>query len=273
MKTKLSFLICALLLALGMPFAWAAWTPPADRNTMHVIADAMIDRSKGRYADALEKLEWFYANANDAEHPIRRTTQMPYASSEWGTLAKMYAPAYASLIATRDRAEQRVREGGDPTIWFREVTMFNKELDDTARSIALFKWLHANKPDNAKLAFRYIDEQLIAAKEHKLAEHYIDANGMFINLQQNYRHYADTAALGNENSKDLLAGQKRYFENKSAMLVSLLVLNGKQKDAERIAKQARAVIPDPAFSATLDAALKGTMPVKDPNCDPKRRRC
>lgn len=261
----------AILLITASTLCAAAWTPPADRNTMHVIADAMIDRSKGRYADALEKLEWFYANANDAERPIRRTTQMPYASPEWGRLAKLYPPARVSLIATRDRAEQRVREGGDPTIWFREVTMFNKALEDTARSITLFKWLHENKPANAKVAFAYVYEEVFAAKEYKLLDQIIDTDTWFDNHLQRYR---EIRGFDEPREKtDAFVDAKQHFERRSAMLVALLVINGKPKDAERIAKRARAEVSGKAFAATLDAALKGTMPAKDPNCDPKRHRC
>jgi len=259
-------LTCASLCA-------AAWTPPAHRDTMIVLGEVKADRSQGRYADALEKLEWFYANANDAARPIRRTTQLPFAAAEWGKLAKLYPPARVSLLDKRDRAEKRVREGGDPVIWFREVTMFNEELDDPARNIVLFKWLHENKPENAKQAFRYIDEQLFEAREYKLCGQYIDADTSMNSLIEIRRKFKGFDAPNESESTTVTPISPRYFKRRSAMLVALLVINGKPKDAERIAKRARAEVPDKAFGATLDAALKGTMPVKDPNCDPKRRRC
>ncbi len=249
----------------------AAWTPPADRDTIKVLTDAMLDRSAGRHSDALEKIQWFYANANDAERPIRRTTQLPFAFAVWAPLAKAYPPARTFMVETRDRAEQRVREGQDPTIWFREVTAFNKELEESARSIVLFKWLHENKPANAKVAFAYIYEEVFVAKEYKLLGQIIDTDTWFDNHLQRYR---EVRGFDEPKEKtDAFVDAKQHFERRSAMLVALLVINGKPKDAERIAKRARAEVPDKAFGATLDAALKGTMPVKDPNCDPKRRRC
>jgi len=268
----LNKIFVALLLA-SAPLCAAAWTPPVHRDTMIVLGEVKADRSQGRYADALEKLEWFYANANDAARPIRRTTQLPFAAAEWGKLAKLHPPAHVSLLDKRDRAEKRVREGGDPAIWFREVTMFNKELDDPARNVVLFKWLHENKPENAKQAFRYIDEQLFEAREYKLCGQYIDADASMNGLIEIRRKFKNFDAPNEKESTAITPISQSYFERRSAMLVALLVINGKPKDAERIAKRARAEVSGKAFAATLDAALKGTMPMKDPNCDSKRHRC
>jgi hypothetical protein len=140
------------------------------------VAGRALDEARsfaqsGDYARALERHEWYHANALTFE-PSHYGVRLSYALSDWKKLGDKYPPALASLTNLRDQGSQAVLDGKAAPELFHDVVSINRALKEEAKSVALFKTLVEKQPDFAKKCFRYMDDTLVDAGELELFEKY-----------------------------------------------------------------------------------------------------
>ncbi len=127
--------------------------------------DATKAAKAGDYAKALERHEWYHANALRID-PAYRGVRLSFALSAWIELGAKYPPALASLKKIRDDGtEALIRGKGTPDL-FQDVASINEELSEPAGTVPLFMQLATKRPNFAKRCFSFAKTPLFEAKEY-----------------------------------------------------------------------------------------------------------
>ncbi len=248
----------ALLLGLLAGFANGDWTPDKRPDPQRILDEAETDTAAGRYADALAKHVWFHENALKYA-PGMYGIRLSFALHAWATLGAAYPPALQKLKAVRDEAGSNVRVAKDARHSFHDFAAINKVLEEDTKTKELFFWLDANNPKVATAVFDIAQPSLVEAKEYGVCGRYLDPDRSF---QRMLRLYGETKriAVDADYQKEMQDSADKSFTNGVATLVALLVVNGRQADADRIAGEARKAWHDQAFRKQLDKAQKGEVP-------------
>jgi hypothetical protein len=156
-----------------LPFAFAMLTMPAcaEDEATKALKDAQAFARAGEFEKALERHEWYHANAlsiRQAQYGVR----LSFALSYWKQLGDKYPPALASLTNLRDQGSQAALDGKAAPELFHDVVSINRTLKEEAKSVTLFKTLAEKQPDFAKKCFRYMDDTLVDVGELELFEKY-----------------------------------------------------------------------------------------------------
>jgi hypothetical protein len=156
-----------------LPFALAMLTTPAsaEGEATTALKDARAFARASEFEKALERHEWYHANALNVE-PSQYGVRLSFALSYWKQLGDKYPPALASLTALRDQGTQAALDGKAAPELFHDVISINRTLKEEAKSVTLFKTLVEKRPDFAKKCFRYMDDTLVDAGELELFEKY-----------------------------------------------------------------------------------------------------
>src|SRR5687768_14091823 len=98
---------------------------PAKDEADQALNDARALREAGEFAKALDRHEWYHANAlriNPAQYGVR----LSFALGDWMKLGKKYQPALASLKRLRDEGTTTIEEGKGTRALFSDVEAINK---------------------------------------------------------------------------------------------------------------------------------------------------
>ena len=252
-----SWLMCTLI-AMGAGTA-EAWAPPADPKPSEILHEAEADASAGRYEIALAKHLWFHRNALRYESALSGV-RLSFALASWAELAESYPPALAALKAERDRALAEFRRGSTGGFdAFSDLAGINRVLSQEESTVAAFKEADAEKAERAEGVFDVALPALIKAREYELAGKYIDPVEQWESVLSLYRlNVSFSRDKAPRPSVDDFA--KKSFTNRTATLLGLLVVTGRERDAMRIAEEAREQIQDADFQAAIDRALRGEIP-------------
>lgn len=253
MKTK----TLALLLLMS-PLAQAGWTPPPNPEPKAILHEAYADAKERRYEDALAKHLWFHENALKHERS-QYGVRLSFALSAWHRLGEAYPPALEKLKAIREANERAIREGSGGRETFNDFESINRELGEQERTTGLFVWLDANRPELAKETFDLSLPALTKSKEYALAGKYLDPVTDYEDLTQNFRHTSELAKQPRFGDR-LKQHAEKSFSNKTATLVALLVKNGRQGEAEALARKATTELNTPEFKEEITKALTGAVP-------------
>lgn len=252
-----SWLLCTLLV-MGAGRA-EAWAPPANPDPSQILHEAEADAAAGRYEIALAKHLWFHRNALRYESGLSGV-RLSFALASWVELADKYPPALAALKAERDRALADFRRahghGFDP---FFDFASINERLSEEERTVAEFKAVDAQNRERAEWVFDVALPALIKAKEYELAGKYIDPAEQWESALSSYRLNVGLSR-GKTPQTDLAEFAKKHFTNQTATLLGLLVVTGREREAMRIAEEAREQLADADFQAAIDKALRGEIP-------------
>lgn len=252
----------ACLLALAGTTALAdVWTPPAQPDPRAILTEAGEDRRAGRYAVALAKHEWFHDHAV-AVDPGMGGVRLSFALADWQELAKEYLPARVKLEAKRAGARQTVIAALDPESTFdafHDYAAISGVLGDEGATKDLFVTMERGHPDMAKMLLLIARPALVRAKEYLLIGKYIDPDTDFERLVEAYRGQ-ERMARDPRFGAEMAVFARKMFANEAATMVALLAVNGRTDEAGAIDTQARAVLDDAEFRATLDEALRGAVP-------------
>lgn len=212
---------------------------------MHDAASGQPDRMRL----ALIKHLWFHKHAirlGQGLSGVRRS----YALSAWRDLAEKYPPALKALVKVRTEAERAVWKRNDPWSAFADVSSINDYLNESSRTVALFRALHKRSPHRARRVYHRAEEQLFRAGEFKLCNHYLDPSDRFKTIRRTYRvnlRLAKDPTIG----ADLVRFAQRSFTDKTTRLVVLLDLNDRHAEAREIARKAVRVWPGGQFQKNL----------------------
>lgn len=219
----------------------------ADDEAAKAFADAQALARTGEYEAALERHQWYHANAlriNKAEYGVR----LSFALSAWKALGDKYPPALAALTALRDQGTQSVLAGKAAPELFHDVISINHTLDEDGESVKLFKTLDQTLPDFSKQCFRFMQDTLISAGEVDLFTRYSGDSVAF--LQQKIKAHQQLMAVIKERPGSEQSQQ--HFANKLVALTLTLSEHAAAKADPNLAahlKQMTAeIISDPRLT-------------------------
>jgi hypothetical protein len=149
---------------------------------------------------------------------------------------------------------------------FHDLTALNRELDEEADTVDIFKFVEQHNPKAAERIFGVSEPALIKAKEYALCGKYLEPEQSTSRILELFSldgkmmvdpKFAEHADMINESRN------KRFIEN-AATLVALLVINDRQEEAEKAATKFKTVESDADFhellANALDKSLAGELP-------------
>ena len=142
-------------------------------DARNALAEAKAFARSGEYEKALERHEWFHANALACDEALRGV-RLSFALSDWAELAAVYPPAMKSLCALRDSGVAALAGADASAAIFHDVVAIHRTLGQSEETVLLFKKLDAENPELAKACFRYADELLLDTGEAELFCRYAD---------------------------------------------------------------------------------------------------
>lgn len=216
----------------------------AEGEATTALKDAQSFARAGEFEKALERHEWYHANALRIE-PSQYGVRLSFALSYWKKLGDQYPPALASLIALRDQGAQSVLDGKAKPELFNDVISINRALKEEAKSVALFKMLIEKQSDFARECFRYIDKTLLEAGELKLFEIYGGDLESYLKREID-GHVRMVGMIGARPGSERTV--KVFKEQLVAMTISLsdyAMKNGKPDMAAKLKQMTAEVISDP----------------------------
>lgn len=208
------------------------------------LTDARQFRKDGEFAKALERHEWFHANALEI-NPGYYGMRLSFALSDWMVLASQYPPALESLKRVRDEGTKKLEDGQGDAGLFHDVITINGKLSEDAASIALFKKLDATQPELANKCFRMISTVLIDKGELELFDKQAGDPKVFLARE------IDAYKLGVEKlSNDPRAKQgiehfRQKLINVTLTLAKIATEKGNAALATELKETANKVVPDP----------------------------
>ena len=232
-----------------------SFEPKPGQSCSDVRDEAKVDRHSGRYAESLQKHEWYFEHSRNEMG--MGGVRLSFALGDWLELASDYQPAMVAFVSLRDRTEKRCRESRGEFKAFHELSALNSYLDSNDRTIAMF--LNIAKEDKNA-----------AASIYHVAEPFLVASGMykecgpFLEIERKIETYINVLRIGKkleetyaglEHSPPPLAEQ--MYRERTTRLVALLALNDRASDAEMAMNQSLAELESDEFRAELAAALTG----------------
>lgn len=137
-------------------------------NARERLNTAQSALREGRYAEALDGLLWFHANAlgeSDAWYGVR----LSYALNDWRELAGLYPPAMAALCATRTATAAALLRGEADRHGFNDVESIDKKLGQNEQTYALYLLLEEQQPELAEACGRRALDAIISMGDFERA--------------------------------------------------------------------------------------------------------
>jgi len=238
------------------------FTPEIPVDLRSLRSNTEADLLPDFHSEALAKRIWFHQNAlsiNKHYDAVRSS----YGLISWAELGKVYPPAKTLLRYAANAHKQIIladpQKGNDS---ISEYESINSALGRDDNSLTMFKWLHQNHPEVAERNFWYFKALLVENKEYALYDEFVEPHSHYSQQASSY-HYLVTRK-GNKTNKPedewRLREETQRFINNAAELVAILVLNGKQETAQKIAGKARLDLDSADMENALADALEGKLP-------------
>ena len=236
-----------------------SFEPKPGQSCSDVRDEAKVDRHSGRYAESLQKHEWYFEHSRNEMG--MGGVRLSFALGDWLELASDYQPAMVAFVSLRDRTEKRCRESRGEFNAFHELSALNDYLNSNERTIAMFLDIAKLDKNAASRIYHVAEPYLVASGLYKecgpflrmerTIEIGISALRIGLNLEQSY--------VGPEYSPPPLAEQ--MFREGTTRLVALLALNGRMSEAQTAMDLSIAELDSVDFREELtacDRRLKGS---------------
>ncbi len=219
----------------------------AEDEAVQALKDAQSLARAGEYEAALERQQWYHANAlriNRAQYGVR----LSFALSYWKKLGEKYPPAMSALTALRDQGTQTVLAGKAQPELFHDVISINQTLAEDDQSVKLFKTLDETQPDFAKRCFHFLEDALISAGEVDLFTRYSGDSVAF--LQRKIKAHQQLMAAIQKGPGP--PSSRLHFENKLVTLTLTLsehaAAKGDPNLAAHLKEMTAEIISDPRLT-------------------------
>ena len=222
-------------------------TPGAGDDAARALNDAREFRKKGEFAKALERQEWFHANALQVS-PAYYAVRLSYALSDWMVLANQYPPALVSLKRVRDEATKTLEEGKGTPGLFHDVIAINDKFSEHAASIGLFKKLDATQPELAKQTFLIISGTLIDKGELELYAKYVGDPKTYLSREIAAYQLSVTQLSKKPRGDQALAHFKKKLLAATLTLAKIATDKGDPALAAELKEMTNKVAPDPLLA-------------------------
>lgn len=236
--------------------ASAAWTPPENPDPRAILLEARADRMAGRFEDALAKQVWFHEKALACD-PAMSGVRASFALSDWRSLADKYPPAMAALVAARDRAVADAVDSRDMPASFLDAAAMNKELDQPAQTLLMFRGIEARDPALARKVAFSVQDALVDSGDYATAGRYLDPERE-LQLAIEIRTGMLRPLREKSSMLDVEALVNRFYDHRVSKAVALLVHANRNADAQELGRKAVAAVP--ASQAAVQRGLSGEMP-------------
>lgn len=221
--------------------------PGAGDAAAHALNDAREFRKKGEFAKALERHEWFHANALQVS-PAYYAIRLSYALSDWMVLANQYPLALVSLKRVRDEVTKKVEDGKGVPSDFHEVIAINDKFSEHSASIGLFKKLDATQPQLAQQCFRIISGTLIDKGELELYAKYVGDPKAYLTREIDAYQLSVTQLGKQPRGEQALAHFKKKLIAATLTLAKISKDKGDPALAAELKAMANKVVPDPLLA-------------------------
>ena len=169
-----------------MPLQVMAETP-SKPDPHDVLNEARADARTGRYEAALLKHLWFHHFALEIDRAYYGV-RLSFALSDWRELSKVYPPALAMLVQTRDDAAKRVAEHKEDVFdAFNDMLAINEQFGEEGRTVETFVLLDKEAPDVARRVYDLAQPALVKAKKFKLCGKFLQPEKDYASMVELYR--------------------------------------------------------------------------------------
>ena len=228
-------------------FAMLVSSASAVDEAVQALNDAQSFARAGDYAKALERHEWYHANALRIS-PAQYGVRLSFALSYWKNLGDKYPPALASLTALRDTGTQTVQAGTAAPELFHDVVSINRVLEEPDKSVELFKTLDQKQPELARRCLRNVEDALISAGEMEL---FMKCGGDPVRMLKKKieLHQRVAAQIGSRPGSE--RSIKSFEDNLVTLTLSLSDFSAKKGDAEtssKLKQMTAQIISDPRLT-------------------------
>jgi serine/threonine-protein kinase len=231
----------------------------AAKNPQAVLHGAFALAQLGRYEDALRSHLWFHEHAL-AHNPALAGVRLSYALAGWVELGKKYPPALKALVSDRDDKAKAIIEGRASSNVFLDVAAINQSLDESPKTVALFRAMHEASPKLAGSIYHVVEPYLVAQREYAVCAAYIpNALARFEEIRQLLRVQMEIA---DENPALRLGAIREYaasnFVTEVSRLLEILMGVGRKDEAKKVLEAALAECPNPESRDALTKAIAHT---------------
>lgn len=234
------------------------WSAPDNPDPAAIRGDMRAAFAAGQYADALAMQVWFHENALLHRRSFGGV-RLSYALCDWADLAVQYPPALARLIATRDAAAAEPAAERFGSSAMHDLTAINELLGAEAETVAVFDRIEREQPDFAATAFLFCRTALLKLRLYDRVLRYLQPEADLDRLIHLHDLQCELVRSG-RCADDLLSYAEDSYRDGCATLVALLVIGKRNREADDIARRARAYRSDDRIDAALTAALNGVVP-------------
>ncbi len=250
----------------------ADWTPEGEPDPLMVFYEARADTRKGRYEEALAKRLWFHKHALDTK-PELTGVRLSYALQDWLELGEVYPPALTALEELHAECRASLEAGTGTRDIFHDYASFNRAIGKESDTAGMFRVLSERYPRLASVVFDMALPSLVRARAYELCNRFLRPARDLRRMRKLFRiqmNFAADPTLGGQinlsSAPDPSVGEQlkffgeQKFSNDARLLVALLVVNGRQAEAVRVARVAKRVWWDAEFHHLIEQALQGEVP-------------
>lgn len=232
----------------------------------------------GQYEDSLNVFTNYFERSRFAQDQggVRL-----FLITDWVKLGRVYPKARQALIDVRDSDANELLSGDGDPVYFCEVHVINFALGngETSNTYALFKTIEKREPQLAGRCYVYIEDQLVQRGEYATCRRYMgDPESGFQSDCDRYHMEMDNQARLAENLKKAQERNQEFyrehpdippppdysqrgeemvkgrFVGRVRKEIEILVGTEDDAEAEKIQKEALAVLDDPRLESAVDDA-------------------
>lgn len=237
--------------------------------------------NQGHYEDSLQAFTNYFEQSrfDQGQAGLRLA-----ALIDWSELARRYPQAKQALLDLRDADAQKLLDGKGDFVLFAELSCINGDLGQGEATDTLFKAIEQRNPQLAGQCFTLVEDQYFANGEYETCRKYMgdpeigfqtDCNRYRMEMENqarsaevqqriqqqmremNRQHPNLPPYTPPDNSLRMEKMSKDHFVGKVREHIEILVATGDKADAEKIQKEALAVLDDPRLEAAVaDADAK-----------------
>ena len=264
---------------------WSPALAPGEKPDLRKILDEAKDlMQRHAYEESLQRQLWFHNHEPEYGDAYQNSVRLGEAVSAWVELGRRYPKAKQALIEIRDHATTEFAAGRGYADLFSELASLNRELQDDANTLAVFRML----PPSSKLAgqcYVYVENLLLQNHEYALILSYLgDPQAQFESARRMLEMQRQTQLRMADMRKRFPLPEPRLpqgftpparpdmgqmatnqFVGQVCKLIEILVAAGHPADAENIHTQALSVVADPRLQSALRDAEKKVQNTSDAN--------
>lgn len=215
------------------------------------LTDTKVLINEGKNELALERCIWFHNNALENQKSMSGV-RLSFALSDWKKLGIQYPPALTALKDIRDNKTKRLIDGEKSSSLFQDVAAINRTLNESDKTISLFKIIQTEQPEFAKSCWFYVRDILFQAKSYEIISKYIgNPIREFNSMKELYLIKIKAMEKITTAKEQLKAYNENSFVEKSIELIEFAVAMNDSKSAIEIKKSALELIDDYRLQKTL----------------------